>query len=71
MTAMGLAAVRLGATAPDSPSRQPAKPHAVQVEYLAAASITVLVMMHDRHLRGGSALVHPVHGLADLAADRR
>ena len=46
MTAMGVAAVRLGATGPDSPSRQPARRHSVQVEHLAAASITVVVMMH-------------------------
>jgi heme a synthase len=46
MTAMGVGAVKLGATAPDPRSRQSAKPLAMQVEHLAAASIAVVVMLH-------------------------
>ena len=48
MTVMGVAAVRLGATAPapDSPQSGPARPHQVRAEHLAAASISVVVMLH-------------------------
>jgi cytochrome c oxidase assembly protein subunit 15 len=46
MTVMGVAAVSLGAIAPGARSSQPAGPHQVRVEHLAAASITVVVMMH-------------------------
>ena len=48
MTAMGVAAVMLGAPAPapDSTSRPAAQWHPVQVRRLAAMSLTVLVVMH-------------------------
>ena len=46
MTAMGVAAVMVGAPAPDSTSRSAAEWHPVQVRRLAAMSLTVLVVMH-------------------------
>jgi len=46
MTAMGVAAVRLGAPAPDSTSRSAAEWHPLQPRSLAATSLTVLVVMH-------------------------
>jgi cytochrome c oxidase assembly protein subunit 15 len=46
MTAMGVAAVMVGAPAPDPTSRSAAEGHPVQIRRLAAMSITVLVMMH-------------------------
>jgi len=46
MTAMGVAAVMVGAPAPDSTSRSAAEWHPVQVGRLAAMSLTVLVVMH-------------------------
>ena len=46
MTAMGVAAVMVGARAPDSTSRSAADWDPVQVRRLAAMSLTVLVAMH-------------------------
>ncbi|HZX99970.1 MAG TPA: COX15/CtaA family protein [Dermatophilaceae bacterium] len=46
MTAMGVAAVMLGAPAPDSSSPSSAEGRPVQVFRLAATSLTVLVAMH-------------------------
>jgi cytochrome c oxidase assembly protein subunit 15 len=46
MTAMGVAAVILGAPASDSTSRSAAERHPLQPRNLAATSITVLVVMH-------------------------
>ena len=46
MTAMGVAAVLLGAPAHDSTSRSAAGWYTVQVTRLAAMSVTVLVLMH-------------------------
>ena len=46
MTAMGVAAVILGAPAPDSTWRSAAERHPLQPRNLAATSLTVLVVMH-------------------------
>ena len=46
MTAMGVAAVMVGAPAPDPTSRSATELDPVQIRRLAAMSITVLVMMH-------------------------
>jgi cytochrome c oxidase assembly protein subunit 15 len=46
MTAMGVAAVMVGAPGPDRRSRSAAEPHRMQVTKLAGTSLTVLVLMH-------------------------
>jgi cytochrome c oxidase assembly protein subunit 15 len=46
MTAMGVAAVMVGAPGPDSVAGSTTESHPVQVERLAAMSLTVVVVMH-------------------------